>query len=628
MTVSSNTRRAGPLACNGSLVAFDFDFTTTDDDDIQVVLADSDGTETVLTKTTHYSVALNSDQTSDPGGTITTVSTYASGYTITIIGALAYTQQTELSNLGGFFPKVIERAIDRVVIYVQQLKEILDRAVRLPPSTSASAELPTPSPNKAIGWNATGDALTNITTLPTGLALSSFMETVLDDANAAAARTTLGAFGSTGGTITGNVVISGAQMQFARPVASASAAATIDLAALLGNSQTYTNTAGALTVTSFGTVPYGTWFDLQMSVTGGSVTIQDNASITCITDNDIEVRHLDTFRIMGGASGVARMTSYHRFDGTALSPSARFQPLTASVDGANQLVVTLGKGAVLNFSNGKTLALTAAISVTVPSGATMGTSNGVANRLWVAALYNSGVPELAIINTWDGTDVHMISPTDEITTVATGTGSDSAHTWYSTTLRSSQPIAIAGYVESTQATAGAWATSPSKTQGYGLDVPLPGQVVQVRRKSHAGGATSYGGTAAVIDNTIPQNTEGVEITDLATAITPRSALNLLRAEFALASLSIGSVAQVMVGIFRDSTADAVWATDVLPGTGGNVLRLIAQTEFLAGTTSSTTTKLRVGVNGGASVRIGADNAGAAVFGGVSKSTATITEIQR
>lgn len=304
--------------------------------------------------------------------------------------------------------------------------------------------------------------------------------------------------------------------------------------------------------------------------------------------------------------------------------STLFQPLSAGV-AANALTFTLASGARLDFSDGTSYVLTAAITLTVPNGGNLGTTSAALSRLWVVALKNAGTPELAVINTWNGTDIYEILPTDSITTVAIGTGSDSAHTWYSTTLRAAQAIAPVGYVEVAQ-TGDAWNAAPTLTQGWGPGVPLPGQVIQSRVKNHAGGATSYGSTAGVIDNTIPQNTEGVELTDLALAITPRSALNLLRAEHHLA-LSLGAAAQTMVGVFRDSAADAVAAIDFCP-TATAVFPIRMQSEFLAGTASATTTKIRVGVNAGAAVRLGADSAGAAVFGGVATSRARVQEVMR
>ena len=60
-----------------------------------------------------------------------------------------------------------------------------------------------------------------------------------------------------------------------------------------------------------------------------------------------------------------------------------------------------------------------------------------------------------------------LTETGLITTTAISSGSTSASTIYSTTARTSVAYRIVGYVESTQATAGTWATAPSTIQGYG-----------------------------------------------------------------------------------------------------------------------------------------------------------------
>lgn len=298
MTVSANARKAGPLACNGSVTAFDFDFTTVDDDDIQVILATSAGTETVLTKTTHYSVALNADQTNDPGGTITTVSTYATGNTITILGARTYDQQTALTNLGGFFPTVINAALDKLTMLVQQIKEVLDRTVRLPASTTASTELPAPVANRAIGWNASATALTNITSLPEGLAITSYAETILDDTTAAAARATLGS------TTVGDAVFIAANAAAARSAMSAAGSGAVTgsgltqtSSRLLGRTTASTGAIEEITVGAGLTLSAGA---LTATVTGTEALIivrDEKASGTAgggFTSGAWQVRDLNT----------------------------------------------------------------------------------------------------------------------------------------------------------------------------------------------------------------------------------------------------------------------------------------------------------------------------------------------
>jgi hypothetical protein len=124
---------------------------------------------------------------------------------------------------------------------------------------------------------------------------------------------------------------------------------------------------------------------------------------------------------------------------------------------------------------------TAALSITTPSGATLGTVNGQANRIWVGVFNNAGAAVLGVYNSLSfqaGVPSNpSILPWDE-TSAANGTGvtsgSTGAQLWYTVSTLSSQVFRILGYVESTQATAGTWATSPSKVQLFGPGVRRPG----------------------------------------------------------------------------------------------------------------------------------------------------------
>ena len=60
-----------------------------------------------------------------------------------------------------------------------------------------------------------------------------------------------------------------------------------------------------------------------------------------------------------------------------------------------------------------------------------------------------------------------LDETTLLTTTAIAAASNSASTVYSTTARTSLAFRVIGYIESTQATAGTWATAPSTIQGYG-----------------------------------------------------------------------------------------------------------------------------------------------------------------
>jgi hypothetical protein len=107
-----------------------------------------------------------------------------------------------------------------------------------------------------------------------------------------------------------------------------------------------------------------------------------------------------------------------------------------------------------------------AISVVVSSGSTLGTVSAVQSRIVVLALDNAGTVELAVVNIAGGND---LTETGLISTTAEGGAgaADSASTIYSTTARTSVAYRVVGYIESTQATAGTWGTTPSTIQGYG-----------------------------------------------------------------------------------------------------------------------------------------------------------------
>jgi hypothetical protein len=166
MSISSEVRRAGPYSGNGSTTAFAFAFKVFTTAQV-VVTRTVSGVETTLTLTTHYTVTLNSNQNTNPGGTVTMLTAPATGQSITITSNVANLQPTAIANLGGFYPEVINDSLDRATIQIQQLDERLDRALVIPVSSSGvSTQLPVPEASKILGWNGAGTAVINYTTLP------------------------------------------------------------------------------------------------------------------------------------------------------------------------------------------------------------------------------------------------------------------------------------------------------------------------------------------------------------------------------------------------------------------------------------------------------------------------------
>lgn len=97
---------------------------------------------------------------------------------------------------------------------------------------------------------------------------------------------------------------------------------------------------------------------------------------------------------------------------------------------------------------------TAATSLVVSSGSTLGTANGLAAKLYVYALDNSGTVELGV-SSYLFQDNSIQSSTAE-----GGAGAaDSANVLYSTTARSNVPVRLIGMIDITETTAGTWASN-------------------------------------------------------------------------------------------------------------------------------------------------------------------------
>lgn len=132
MTISSEVRKAGPFAGNDVATTFPFAFKVFTQADLLVVRADPSGDETVLAMGSDYTVALNPDQNESPGGSVTLNAPLATGYVLAVTSQVGNLQPVDLTNQGGFYPNVINAALDRATIQIQQLAEEMSRAAKLP----------------------------------------------------------------------------------------------------------------------------------------------------------------------------------------------------------------------------------------------------------------------------------------------------------------------------------------------------------------------------------------------------------------------------------------------------------------------------------------------------------------
>jgi len=144
------------------------------------------------------------------------------------------------------------------------------------------------------------------------------------------------------------------------------------------------------------------------------------------------------------------------------------------------------------------------------------------------------------------------------------------------------------------------------------------QVVEVHD-----GAVATGSTIMPSDDTIPQNSEGNEWMTL--AVTPASASNLLRIDTCV-HMATTSDDQMIAAIFQDSTASALSAS-AYRQSAANKINSVYMTHYMtAGTTSSTTFKVRGGGMNSGTITFNGVSSGR-LFGGVLASFIIITEIE-
>lgn len=142
--------------------------------------------------------------------------------------------------------------------------------------------------------------------------------------------------------------------------------------------------------------------------------------------------------------------------------------LTASV-ATNAMTISTGALAIdfrsATLSSGTVTRVSGTPSnLVIPSTATLGTLNNVLSRLMVLAINNGGTIELAVVNVAGGVN---LDETGVISTTAIAAASNSATIVYATSARTNVAYRVIGAIESTQTTAGTWASAPSLVQGAG-----------------------------------------------------------------------------------------------------------------------------------------------------------------
>lgn len=267
------------------------------------------------------------------------------------------------------------------------------------------------------------------------------------------------------------------------------------------------------------------------------------------------------------------------------------------------------------------LELTSSYSITIPSTATMGMSNSTPARLWLVGFNDAGTFRLGVVNTQLASNVGIFPLRNNILSSSTliDTASDNAGVIYTGTAVTTKAMRVLGYLEYTLATAGTWNTAPSVIEIWNEGDPLPGDVIQLK---HTAVTSSTTGTTVVpLDDTIPTNTEGNALSAFDTAITPTNATNRLRISHFI-NISYSVTAIMTSALYQDSSAALCAGITLSAGDVGNISFVYWMS---AGTTSSTTFKIRAGGNNAGTFTLNG-RAGSRIYGGVLTSYLMVEEV--
>lgn len=146
---------------NGLTTFFDFTFPVPLASELSVYFTDLNGTITLLSPSSYSTTGIGTAN----GGSVTyplSGSPIPSGTSLTIQRVVPYQQLTDLVNQSGYYPNVVENALDYLTMQTQQLAQLSQLALKVPlSSTPANLTLPSAitRANTVVGFDSNGNAI-------------------------------------------------------------------------------------------------------------------------------------------------------------------------------------------------------------------------------------------------------------------------------------------------------------------------------------------------------------------------------------------------------------------------------------------------------------------------------------
>ena len=369
--------------------------------------------------------------------------------------------------------------------------------------------------------------------------------------------------------------------------------------------------AGALTLTQGGGSGGA---PLNLPNNGGNIVTAagDYAIVLALTATNVQVIHyeratgaaLSTVGLNVGASALAAsaLGNFQQPVNLQINTSVASNQLTVSIVGVNgsnpsstnPVLVAFRSQTLNNGSNGVVYGqIASALSFTVAAGSTMGCTTAVLCRLWVELICqteSSGACTSILLGLSNQSIATQTFPLAEDVLQPTGAGTSGGGSagviQTSVAALSGKAIRIAGYIEVTWTSGTGWATTPSKVQLFGPGMKKPGDTIQRLYVTSSSITTVSSGTPTP--------------TNLSIAITPTSAVNLVRIDASGYCQQTTASSSCAAQVYRGSTALGQQVTVQASGSfiaAGVPFNVLDQPN----TTSSTTYAVKIFSGGGNNV---------------------------